>query len=286
VIVVALAAACATGGEGSMLTSFASGPSTAGQDASTASPDTSTTTGDGSGDSGQTGTTGVDTGASGNGPDTSVGSSGDTGSALPCDAALETFGTNPAWATMGLPDGGTVFGWGTTAFAAGDAGEIGGTLQRSGSGQYYADTTIAVASGECIAAQGRLIAPMEDADFNSIVSFGHFSTGGGPHIGFSFGEGDASTLRVFLVAGSVSQQVFLMEDIATPRTWSYEYDPGSGMMTLEMEGLGSQSVPVAPADVGGIEAIDAFGMFKTPHETPELYTGLLEVYLDEITYTR
>jgi hypothetical protein len=290
VVAVALVAACATGGDG-MLTSVASSLATASDsstasDTSAASPDTSTASGDSTTDS-----AGVDSTSSGttssDGSETGSGSSGDTGVVPACEAELETFAANPAWTVMGLPDEGTVFGWGATAYAGGASGEIGGTLQRSGNAQYYADTTIVVVSGDCVAAQGRLVAPMEDSDFNSLVGFGHFSTGGvGPHIGFSFGEGANSTLRVFMTAGGASQEAFTIQDIATPREWSYEYDPVAGMMTLEMEGLGSQSIAVAPAAVAGIAGIDAFGMFKTAHDTPEDHVGLLGVYLDEITYTR
>jgi hypothetical protein len=283
VVAVALVAACASGVEGSMLTTFGvSSVTTTGTDATTT--DTST--------AGDTGPMGSGSGSTGSGtatPDdsaTSSSTSSDTGAMAECDAALETFAVDPAWTVIGLPDGGTVFGWAATAYAGGDAGEIGGTLQRAGTDHRYADTALSVESGDCVAAQGRLVVSSEDPDYNAIVSFGHFSTtGGGPEIGFSFGESDNSQVRVFLVAGSVSEQVFLL-DAGTAHSWSYAYDPTSGMMTLAIDGLGSESRPVMPADVAGIESIDAFGMFKTPHDTPELYPGLLEVYLDEISYTR
>jgi hypothetical protein len=283
-MVVAFAAACAGGeGDGSVLTL---GPSTVGQNTSTSSSDASTSDAEASTATGAAQTDATSSPTSADGTETSVGSSGDTGMAGECDAVLETFAADPAWPTVGLPDGGTVFGWSATANAGGAVGEVGGTLQRSGNSHQYADTAITVAAGDCIAAQGRIVMPMEAADYNAVVHFGHFSTSGGPSIGFSFAENPNSTLRVYLEAGSVSQQVFVMEDIATPRTWSYEYDPAMGTMTLEMEGLGSQSVPVAPADVGSIDAIDAFGWYKTPHETPEVYPGVLAIYLDEIAYTR
>lgn len=282
VVALALAAGCAVGGDGSMVTSFGvSSVSSTGTGASTTDASTAGSEPTGSIGSGTTDIASVDDTVTSSSP-----TSGDTEPVQGCAPELQTFAADPGWEPLNLPDQGNVFAWVQTANAGGGAGEIGGTLQRAGVDQYFADTSIQIATGECISAQGRLVAPSEASDFNSIINFGHFSRSGGPHVGFSFGEHDGSTLRVFLVAGSLSQQVFLLEAIATPRTWSYEYDPTTGMMTLEIEGLGSQSVPVAPGDVEGIEGIDAFGMFKTPHDTPEMYPGLLEAYLDEISYTR
>jgi hypothetical protein len=205
---------------------------------------------------------------------------------FPCGAVLETFAADPGWTSVGLPDGGSDFRWSATAYAGGDMGEIGGTLQRSGAMQSYADTTLAISTGDCVAASGVLVAPNEDDDYNSVIHFGHFSTTGGPLIGFSFAESDNATLRVYLEAGAVSQQVFVMDQIDMPRMWSYEYDPASGMMTLGMDGLGTEAIAVTPDDVAGMDAIDAFGLLKLPHDTPEQYPGLLRMYVDEIAYTR
>jgi hypothetical protein len=282
----ALAVGCAAGGDG--VTTFGStSPATDPTATSTTDAETGPldTTGDGA-----TTTSGADGTSDGSSDATSsaVGTdeSTDTGAVLPCEAELETFAANPGWTVQGLPDAGTVFGWGMTAYAGGDLGEIGGTLQRAGTMQYYADTTIAITAGGCISASGLLVATMEDSDYNSVFGFGHFSTGGGPHVGWSFAEADNSTLRVSVNAGGFSEQLFVMDDISTPRAWSYEYDPARATVTLTMDGLGSESRPVAADQIGDVAAIDAFGMFKTPHENPDAYTGQLGLYLDEIAYTR
>jgi hypothetical protein len=38
--------------------------------------------------------------------------------------------------------------------------------------------------------------------------------------------------------------------------------------------------------IGDVTAIDSFGVFKHPHDNVSDHPGLLELYLDEIAYTR
>lgn len=281
-----LVSACAGGTDGSPTSTAAS----LGAGAETSSESTSSMGSDGGSEAGTTtSSTGVPSTTTA-GPDPSDSDdvdTGDTGTLLPCDGALETFDVDPAWMMAGLPNAGNDFGWRTSAFAGGNAGEIGGTLQRSALTQYFGDTGISIDAGDCVSASGRLVAPSEAADYDSTISFGHFSTSGsGLKIGFGFSENPDSTLRVLLQAGAVSFEAFTILDIATPRAWSYQYDPVAATMTLTMDGLGTETATVTAQDVAGIEGLDAFGLSKIPHDLPDASPGLLELYLDDVTYTR
>jgi hypothetical protein len=249
---------------------------TAGTSGSEASSETAGTSGGGSSGADVTSTTAETGGTAG---------SSDSGDALPCGEVLESFTVDPGWTSTGLPSDGNVFGWVDSGNAAGMPGEIGGTMQRAGIEIAYADRTISVAAGDCIAASGWIALPSEDSNYNSLLHFGHFGTNA-PHIGFTFAEGDNSTLRVSMEAGTFSEQELVLDDIATPRMWSYVYDPVEASMTLAFDGFGSVTRPVPSDMIGDVTAIDSFGVFKHPHDTPADYPGLLELYLDEIAYTR
>lgn len=273
-------AACAAGGEGSTSTTAitvgeatsagstdeTSGP---GGTATSAAGSDDTTTSDGS-TSSPVGTTGTDTGV-----------------ADPCAGELETFAVDPNWTAIGLPSDGNVYGWqGGTAHAGGDAGEIGGTLQRAGIRNAYAHSMGVVMPGTCIAARGRIAVPSIESEFNTNIVIGHFPLAGGAGVGFALVEDNGDRLRVYMVGGGNGEVEFMLEESATSREWSYVLDPTTAMMTLSFEGYGSVSKPVTPDQAMAITGIDAFGISQDPHDNAGSYPGLLELWLDEIEYTR
>jgi len=210
----------------------------------------------------------------------------ETGDSLPCDAMIETFAADPGWTAVALPHEGNAFGWVGTAIAGGNAGEIGGTLQRSNTALTYADTTVAIAAGDCVTATGVLAATMRDDNFNTGLGFGHFSTSTGMLIGFRLAEANGGMLRVSVHAGAFEEQLALMDAVGVPRVWSYAYDPVAGTMSLSIDGVGGVTRPVDAATVAGMEQIDAFGLSLPSSDNAGAYPGLLGLYLDEIAYTR
>jgi hypothetical protein len=204
---------------------------------------------------------------------------------------MEDFSDDPGWTAFNLPDGMNVYGWSaTTGFAGGvAAGEAGGTFQRSGDTGFFAHIYGGLlGSGDAIEASGRIVATMEDDDFDSIAFIGHFSTVELQGVGMQLAENtDAGTLRVFIRAGGLSEVVFVLPVDGMSREWSYDYDPaGGGVMTLMIEGLGSQTRPLTPDQAAQIAGVDAFGIAHTPQPDPASMPGLLELYLDDVTYTR
>lgn len=279
---------CAAAGDGSSASSFggatvgtATTVGTTGQ-ASSEGSGGMTTTGVGT-ESGPGTTTTADPTATATGPGDAT---GDTEGDLPCDAMVETFAVDPGWTSSGLPDGANAFAWSPSANVGAAAGEIGGTLQRSGNDEVYADTGIALAPGDCITASGLLIMPSAASDFNSTFYFGHFGSAGGPRIGIGFAENGDASVRVYIEAGGLSELAFVMDGAGTQREWSYAYDPETTVMSLTIVGVGSVEREVPAGMLGDVAAVDSFGFTKGPHETPEMYTGLLELWFDEITYTR
>lgn len=274
--------ACAAGGEGSTsTTAITVGEATSA--GSTDGPD-DTTTGDVAGTSTGSGdmtTEGESTGAP-------IGTTGtDTGVADPCAGELETFAVDPAWTSVGLPHDGNVYGWiGGSMLAGGDPGEIGGTLQRTNSRLAYAHSIGVVQAGACIAAHGRIAMPSVESQFNTNIRIGHFALAGGPGVGFELVEDNGERVRVYMVGGGNGEVEFLLDESPTAREWSYVLDPSAAMMTLSIEGYGSVSKPVTPDQAMALAGIDAFGIQQEEHDNASDSPGLLELYLDEIAYTR
>jgi hypothetical protein len=275
--------ACAAGGDGSTSTT-----------ASTVGEASSASTSEGSGDTvddtdPETGGTADDSTA---GADDSTSSpfattTTDTGTADPCTGELETFAVDPGWTAIGLPNGGNMYGWQNgAAHAGGDPGEIGGTLQRANSRNAYADSIGVVGAGACIAARGRIAVPLVESEFNTYLEIGHFPLAGGAGVGIAIAEDNGERVRVYMVGGGAGEVEFLLEESATSREWSYVFDPATAMMTLTIEGYGSVSKPVTPDQALAITGIDAFGIHQEAHDDASNSPGLLELYLDEIEYTR
>jgi hypothetical protein len=211
----------------------------------------------------------------------------DTGTADPCAGELETFAVDPGWTAIGLPNGGNVYGWQNgAAHAGGDPGEIGGTLQRANARNAYADSIGVVGAGACIAARGRIAVPLVESEFNTYLEIGHFPLAGGAGVGLAIAEDNGERVRVYMVGGGTGEVEFLLEESATSREWSYVFDPATAMMTLTIEGYGSVSKPITPDQALAITGIDAFGIHQEAHDNASESPGLLELYLDEVEYTR
>jgi hypothetical protein len=225
--------------------------------------------------------TGTDEGGSTEGEDST------TGAADPCAGELETFAIDPGWTAIGFPDTGNEYGWvGGGTQAGGDPGEVGGTFQRSGGRTVFADAITPTIADACISARGRMVIARNESSFNSYIQFGHFALGGGIGAGFALAEGTDDTVRMFMFAGGADEVAFTIEDPGVAREWSYVYDPSTAMMTLTLEGYGSLSRPVAPQAAIACVGLDAFGIHHEPHDNAGDSPGQLEVYLDEIAYTR
>lgn len=215
------------------------------------------------------------------------GTSGETGIADPCMGQLETFAVDPGWTPSGLPDGANVYGWiSGSSHAGGDPGEIGGTFQRSGALNSFFDGVAPAGAEACINASGRLAIRNIEGNYNTSVLFGHFSTSGGGVVGMSIAEHDGATVRVFMRAGGFDELAFIVDASDVSREWSYAYDPTAATMTLAVEGYGSLSRPITAEQAMGIAALDAFGVLHTPNDSPGDSQGTIEMYFDEISYTR
>jgi hypothetical protein len=278
------ATACAAGGTGATTTTAATVGE--GTDASDDAASTSITGTDTSGATSSTsGSTGGDSDESGSTDD--GGSSSDTGVLDACAGELETFAIDPVWTAIGFPDDGNAYGWvAGGAQSGGDPGEIGGTFQRSGTRTVFADAITPTSADDCIAAQGRLVIPRVEGSFNSYVQFGHFPLAAGTGVGFAFSEGSDNTVRVFMISGGADELAFMLDAPGVALEWSYSFDPSTAMMTLTLEGYGSLSRPVTPEIAMALVGLDAFGIHHEPHDNANDSPGVLEVYLDEIAYTR
>jgi hypothetical protein len=204
---------------------------------------------------------------------------------------MEDFSDDPGWTAFNLPDGMNDYGWSAmTTFAGGTAaGEAGGTFQRSGDTGFYAHIFGGLLGAtDSIEGSGRIVATVEDDDFDSIAFIGHFSTTELQGVGMQLAENtDPNTLRVFIRAGGLSEVVFVLPVDGVSREWSYDYDPtGGGVMTLMIEGLGSQTRPLSPEQAQQVTALDAFGIAHTPQPDPASMPGLLSLYIDDVQYTR
>jgi hypothetical protein len=243
---------------------------------STTVPIDETSTGEAESSDGSSSSTGSDTSSS----------SESTGTPDPCQLELEAFTEDPGWSAHGVPDGGNVYGWsGLTDHAGGDVGEIGGTFQRSGSASYYADAVGPLDGTQCIAASGSLAVTRKDVDFNTGIRIGHFAVDGEGFVGLVVLE-DVAGVRIFVGAGGLYQLAFEVADPEVPRAWSYAYDPIAASMTIDLEDFGSVSHDLTPEEIAPIAEIDAFGLHNVAAVEPSVAPGLLELWIDDATYTR
>lgn len=220
---------------------------------------------------------------------TESGGTESTGVADPCQLALESFTEDPGWTSHALPDGGNDYGWsGVTDNAGGGIGEVGGTFQRSSTESFYADAVGPLDATQCIAASGTLAVPRKDVDFNHNVRVGHFSVDADPFVGFvGFAVMENVVgVRVFVGAGGHYELAFEVPDPEVPRAWSYAYDPVAATMTLDLEGFGSVTHDLTAEEIATIADLDAFGFRNAPHEEPAVAPGLLELWIDDTSYTR
>lgn len=204
----------------------------------------------------------------------------------PCAGALETFASDPGWATVGLPLGGNDYGWSpSTAHAGGSLGELGGTFQRSASPTSYFTVIEPQGAMDCIAAGGRLAVTSQDPDFDQGVRLGHFLPESGSFVGFSVNEGVEGAVRIFMHAGGLMTLAFEVDDPAVPRSWSYVYEPSTTTMTLELEGLGSVARVLTEEEVAAIADLQAFGLWTVATGDEQSAPGMLELWIDEVAHT-
>jgi hypothetical protein len=209
-----------------------------------------------------------------------------TGAIDPCGLELESFDADPGWVSSGLPDGGNVYGWSApTSHAGGGLGEVGGTFQRSLGDSYYADAVGVLDATRCIAATGLLAVTRQDADYNDGAWIGHFAVDADALVGFVVYE-HVEGVRIFVNAGGLHELAFEVPDPDVPRAWSYAYDPIAATITLDLEGFGSVSHDLTPEEVEPIADLDAFGLRNAPSSEPEIAPGLLELWIDDVDYTR
>jgi hypothetical protein len=223
--------------------------------------------------------------------DATSGSGSAGGSSGSADVGPVGFDADPGWVSYNLPLGGNDYGWTNTAHAGGEAGEIGGFFQRPSAMSYYADIDIVVASDGVIEAAGRFnVVDVQDGhNYNTFI--GHFlvaDTDGG-RLGIEILEPGDGEARVRLVHGANSFDVFDLQDLNLDRDWSYRYDPSIGTygsIEVTVEGQGTESYDLDEADRTAIASLDAFGFLTRQNDNAGDYTGLLEMYFDDIDYTR
>ena len=97
---------------------------------------------------------------------------------------------------------------------------------------------------------------------------------------------DVVGVRIFVAAGGLSQLAFEVPDPEVPRAWSYAYDPLAASMTIDLEDFGSVSHDLTPEETAPIAELDAFGLHNVAAEVPAVAPGLLELWVDDATYTR
>jgi hypothetical protein len=204
-----------------------------------------------------------------------------------CPSQPETFASHPGWLPKNLPDGKNDYGYSPgTSNTGGGAGEIGGRFQRSTHRTAYAHVIPPLNGASCLYASGRIAIPRVDDDFRSRVSFGHFDGLGGAHVGFDVANEENGNVRIFIMAGGLSELAFIVNDPATHRTWDYFWDPTTSTMTLTIDGLGTVTRPLSPGQAAAIQGLDRFGIRHDDHEDADNHPGIMKLYLDEIDYTR
>ncbi|NUM36128.1 MAG: hypothetical protein HUU50_16425 [Candidatus Brocadiae bacterium] len=204
----------------------------------------------------------------------------------------QSFNSNPNWTSSNLPTGNNDYGYRTTSYAGGSAGEIGGNFARSYSNSYYADTNIGVLTrNDAVQASGKWNMVSIASDYNANTVFSHFDTSGftssGTNsIGIMFLEASSTSYRVVYRIGDSQDLLFTLSGLNQVRTWSYSYNPNIGygqfVFTISGSGGGTQTVNLTQAQRNSIGNLNAFG-FATFNNNG--ITGPISLFMDDLSYT-
>jgi hypothetical protein len=193
-----------------------------------------------------------------------------------------------------------------TNHAGGQAGEVGGTLWRSGVYSYYADKVGPLSLNDRLEARGKIVLLRAPPDsgmyfgwFNSAergtapTQAGNFlgvKIGGPTHAGHYFApayatarsakEQNAEPRRKRLSTEARQGPLLVPQKIFD---WSLVYDPAgnSGEGTIEVTlGKDKTSLPLRDGDKARGAALDRFGLF-----TCHIGGSFVEIYLDDLQYT-
>ena len=190
-------------------------------------------------------------------------------------ARLETFDTSLGYFNLevGNRSGGQNWGFSSTNYAGGTAGELGGTFQRTDTFPYVADGTIGEFPPEStLVLKGRAV--MQDINWDGGINIGYFKQGvDSMKIGLSLGEPKGAGPRIFMRVGG-SNILATTVSWNTPFTFDLTY----------IDGTLSGIVNGVPASVSGnpIVAVNAFGAAV---ESMSPSTQKIRVYFDNLEYT-
>ena len=204
----------------------------------------------------------------------------------------QSFSSNPNWTSSNLPIGNNDYGYRTSSYSGGSAGEIGGNFARSYYNSYYADTNIGTLSqNDLISASGKFNMVSIAADYNNNTVFSHFDKSafistGTNSIGIMFLESSSTSYRIVYRIGDSQDLMFTLSGLNQVRTWSYSYNPNIGygqfVFTVSGSGGGTQTVNLTQSQRNSIGNLNAFG-FATFNNNGT--TGPISLFMDDIAYT-
>ena len=208
---------------------------------------------------------------------------------------VEDFDTDPGWTRFNNPA--NDFGFRNSNLAGGTAGEAGGFFSITTVPVWYGDERVGAFGGsDALCASGILNIRSVDLGYDNNVLVGHFDSGEFSEseqngIGLQVLEPDeqgATSLRIFYLAGTGEGQLFVIEGLNLPRTWSYNYDPKAGdfgSLTISISGPGGGTAThfLASDERDSISNFDTFGLAVKPHDLES--TAQAEMYVDNLRYT-
>ncbi len=210
---------------------------------------------------------------------------------------IENFDIDPGWTRFNNPANNNDFGFRNSNLAGGTAGEAGGFFSETTVPVWYGDGSVGEFGGsDALCASGIMNIRSVDPGYNGNVFIGHFDNGefsdGGPNgIGLQVlepEEEDATSFRIFYLAGTDEGQRFVIEGLNLTRTWSYNYDPKAGdfgSLTISISGPGGGTAThfLASDERDSIGNFETFGLAVKPHDLES--TAQAEMYVDNLRYT-
>ncbi len=205
----------------------------------------------------------------------------------------ENFDSDPNWTSFNLPDLGNNYGFRNSGNTTGNAGEVGGSFNRSNSVSWFGDTNIGTLSGaDNISASGSYITTRLDSGYNNNMFIGHFNRdAASPQaaaLGFLVIEASTSSNRIFLARGATISHLLTVSGINTTRDWSYSYDANSGSngnLTLSISGSGGGVVNVNlnATERSQLNGLNTFGLLNW--NTGSTNGSIMDLFIDDVQFT-
>ncbi len=208
----------------------------------------------------------------------------------------ENFDSDPGWSILGNGVNGNNFGYQSSSFAGGAAGEGGGHFTRSLNQRSYSDSDLngSLTLDDPLSASGRFAFTSSNTpDFGTFLVIGyHRSVQSASLMGINVGNGQGGPLRLFgllqLSDGVYVSTPEITPTVNVPLTWSFDWDPTGGVNALGRYSVtiagNSSFVDLTASQRAAGATFDAFGINGFNNNSSASAAENADFFIDDVSY--